>query len=97
MEHEKEVLRQQALNEGKPEKIVEKMIVGRIEKFYKENCLLDQEFIKDSDKTVQQVVTEAVAKIGEKIDIRRYTRYELGEGLENGTNDFVSEVMAQAK
>ena len=52
LEHEKEVLRQQALNEGKPEKIVEKMIVGRIEKFYKENCLLDQEFIKDSDKTV---------------------------------------------
>ena len=97
LEHEKEVLRQQALNEGKPEKIVEKMIVGRIEKFYKENCLLDQEFIKDSDKTVQQVVTEAVAKIGEKIDIRRYTRYELGEGLEKRNDDFVSEVMAQAK
>ena len=87
----------QALNEGKPEKIVEKMIVGRIEKFYKENCLLDQEFIKDSDKTVQQVVTEAIAKIGEKIDIRRYTRYELGEGLEKRNDDFVSEVMAQAK
>ena len=67
LEHEKEVLRQQALNEGKPEKIVEKMIVGRIEKFYKENCLLDQEFIKDSDKTVQQVVNEAIAKIGEKL------------------------------
>ena len=97
LEHEKEVLRQQALNEGKPEKIVEKMIVGRIEKFYKENCLLDQEFIKDSDKTVQQVVTEAIAKIGEKIDIRRYTRYELGEGLEKRNDDFVSEVMAQAK
>ena len=56
-----------------------------------------QEFIKDSDKTVQQVVTEAVAKIGEKIDIRRYTRYELGEGLEKRNDDFVSEVMAQAK
>ena len=97
LEHEKEVLRQQALNEGKPEKIVEKMITGRIEKFYKENCLLDQEFIKDSDKTVQQVVTEAIAKIGEKIDIRRYTRYELGEGLEKRNDDFVSEVMAQAK
>ena len=97
LEHEKDVLRQQALNEGKPEKIVEKMIVGRIEKFYKENCLLDHEFIKDSDKTVQQVVTEAVAKIGEKIDIRRYTRYELGEGLEKRNDDFVSEVMAQAK
>ena len=97
LEHEKEVLRQQALNEGKPEKIVEKMIVGRLEKFYKENCLLDQEFIKDSDKTIQQVITENIAKIGEKIDIRRYTRYELGEGLEKRNDDFVSEVMAQAK
>lgn len=85
LEHEKEVLRQQALNEGKPEKIVEKMIVGRIEKFYKENCLLDQEFIKDSDKTIQQVITENIAKIGEKIDIRRYTRYELGEGSRSAT------------
>ena len=63
LEHEKEVLRQQALNEGKPEKIVEKMIVGRIEKFYKENCLLDQEFIKDSDKTIQQVITENIAAV----------------------------------
>ena len=97
LEKEKEILTAQALNEGKPEKIVEKMITGRIEKFYKENCLLDQEFIKDSDKTVQQVVTEAIAKIGEKIDIRRYTRYELGEGLEKRNDDFVSEVMAQAK
>lgn len=97
LEHEKEVLRQQALNEGKPEKIVEKMIVGRLEKFYKENCLLDQEFIKDSDKTIAQVITENVAKIGEKIDIRRYTRYELGEGMEKRNDDFVSEVMAQAK
>ncbi len=93
LEHEKEVLRQQALNEGKPEKIV----VGRLEKFYKENCLLDQEFIKDSDKTIQQVITENIAKIGEKIDIRRYTRYELGEGLEKRNDGFVSEVMAQAK
>ena len=97
IEHEKEVLRQQALNEGKPEKIVEKMIIGRIEKYYKENCLLDQEFIKDSDKSVGQVITEAVAKIGEKIDVRRYVRYELGEGLEKCNDDFVAEVMAQAK
>lgn len=97
LEHEKEVLRQQALNEGKPAKIVEKMIVGRIEKFYKENCLLDQEFIKDGDKTISQVINEHIAKIGEKIDIRRYTRYELGEGLQKRNDDFVSEVMAQAK
>lgn len=97
LEHEKEVLRQQALNEGKPEKIVEKMMIGRIEKFYKENCLLDQEFIKDSDKSIQQVINENIAKIGEKIDIRRYTRYELGEGMQKRNDDFVSEVMAQAK
>ena len=83
LDHEREVLRQQALNEGKPEKIVDKMIAGRIEKYYKENCLLDQEFIKDSDKTISQVITEQIAKIGEKIDIRRYVRYELGEGMEN--------------
>jgi len=97
LEHEKEVLRQQALNEGKPEKIVEKMIVGRLEKFYKENCLLDQEFIKDGDKTITQVINENIAKIGEKIDIRRFTRYALGEGLQKRNDDFVSEVMAQAK
>lgn len=97
LEHEKEVLRQQALNEGKPEKIVEKMIVGRIEKYYKANCLLDQEFIKDPDKTVSQVITETVAKIGEKIDVRRFVRYELGEGLAKRNDDFVAEVMAQAK
>lgn len=97
LEHEKEVLRQQALNEGKPEKIVEKMIVGRIEKYYKENCLLDQEFIKDPDKTVTQIINENIAKIGEKIDVRRFTRYALGEGLEKRNDDFVSEVMAQAK
>lgn len=97
LDHEREVLRQQALNEGKPEKIVDKMIAGRIEKYYKENCLLDQEFIKDSDKTISQVITEQIAKIGEKIDIRRYVRYELGEGMEKRNDDFVSEVMSQVK
>lgn len=97
LDHEKEVLRVQALNEGKPEKIVDKMIVGRIEKFYKENCLMEQPFIKDPDKNITQLITENIAKIGEKIDIRRYARYELGEGLEKRNDDFVSEVMAQAK
>lgn len=97
LEHEKEFLRQQALNEGKPEKIVEKMIIGRLQKFYKENCLVDQEFIKDSDKTISQVMNEYGKQIGEKIDICRYTRYELGEGIEKRNDDFVAEVMAQAK
>ncbi|WP_288863221.1 translation elongation factor Ts [uncultured Megasphaera sp.] len=97
LDHEREVLSKQALNEGKPQHIVDKMIVGRIEKYYKENCLLDQEFIKDADKTINQVITEQIAKIGEKIDIRRYVRYELGEGMEKRNDDFVSEVMAQVK
>lgn len=92
--HEREVLRVQALNEGKPEKIVDKMIVGRIEKYYKENCLLEQDFIKDTDKTVTQMVTEKIAKIGENINVRRFTRYQLGEGLQKREDDFVAEVMA---
>ncbi|ABO50495.1 translation elongation factor Ts (EF-Ts) [Desulforamulus reducens MI-1] len=97
IEKEKEILRAQALNEGKPEKIVEKMVEGRIEKFYKEVCLLEQPFIKDSDKTVQQVINEIIAKIGEKVDVRRFVRYEMGEGLEKRQDDFAAEVAAQIK
>lgn len=94
VEHEREVLKVQALNEGKPEAIVEKMIDGRIEKYYKENCLLEQPFIKDGDKSVSDIITEHIAKIGENISVRRYTRYQLGEGIEKKQDDFVSEVMA---
>ena len=97
IEHEKEVLRAQALNEGKPANIVEKMIVGRIEKYYKEICLLEQNFIKDPDKTITQLVTENIAKIGENISVRRFTRYQMGEGLEKKSNDFAAEVMAVVK
>ncbi|MDI6709149.1 MAG: translation elongation factor Ts [Bacillota bacterium] len=81
IEHERSILRAQALNEGKPEKIVEKMVDGRLEKFFKDNCLLEQPFIKNPDVTVQQVVTEAIAKLGENIVVRRFARFELGEGL----------------
>lgn len=95
--HEREVLRAQALNEGKPANIVEKMIVGRVEKYYKEVCLLEQPFIKDPDKTVLQLINESIAKIGENIAVRRFTRYQLGEGLEKKANDFAAEVMAAAK
>lgn len=94
IEHEREVLRVQALNEGKPEAIVERMIDGRIEKFYKENCLLEQPFIKDGDQSVSDIITEKIAKIGENISVRRFTRYQLGEGIEKKEDDFVSEVMA---
>ncbi|AGL01276.1 translation elongation factor Ts [Desulfoscipio gibsoniae] len=93
---EREILAAQAANEGKPEKIIEKMVEGRIEKFYKEICLLEQPFIKDPDKTIKQLVTEKIAKIGENISVRRFVRYELGEGLEKRQDDFAAEVMAQA-
>jgi len=94
---EKEILAAQALNEGKPEQIIQKMVEGRIEKFYKDICLLEQPFIKDSDKTVRQLITEKIATIGENISVRRFVRYELGEGLEKRKDDFAAEVMAQAQ
>ncbi|MCT4663100.1 MAG: translation elongation factor Ts [Tissierellales bacterium] len=95
IEHEKKVLKEQALNEGKPEKIVEKMIEGRIEKFYKEICLVDQPFIKDGDKTVGQLLTELIAKLGENMQIRRFERFEVGEGIEKKEENFADEVAKQ--
>jgi elongation factor Ts len=96
-DHEKEVLRAQALEEGKPEKVIDKMVEGRLEKYFKENCLLEQPYIKDPDKTVQQMVLEMVSKIGENINIRRFARFEVGEGIEKEQVDFATEVMAQIK
>jgi elongation factor Ts len=97
LEKEKEILRHQALNEGKPEKIIERMVQGRIEKYYKDFCLLDQPFVKDPDKTISALVTEQVSKIGENISIRRFVRYEMGEGLQKKEDNFVEEVMSQIK
>lgn len=97
IEKEKEIYRAQALNEGKPEKIIDKMVEGRIEKYYKEICLLEQPFIKDTDKSVQDVLTDLIAKIGENISIRRFVRYEKGEGLQKKQDNFVEEVMSQVK
>jgi len=94
---EKEILKVQALNEGKPEKIAERIVEGRIEKFYKEVCLLEQPFVKDPDKSIQDVVNEQIAKIGEKISIRRFIRYQMGEGLEKRHDNFAEEVMGQMK
>jgi len=96
LDKEKEILKAQAMNEGKPEQIAEKMVEGRIKKFVKEICLLEQPFVKDQDITVKELVTQQIAKIGENINIRRFTRYEMGEGLQKKEDDFVSEVMAQA-
>lgn len=81
IENEKEILRRQAANEGKPEKIIDKIVNGRIEKFFQENCLLEQPFIKDQDKAVKDLLAEKIAKIGENIIIRRFVRFEMGEGL----------------
>jgi len=97
IEREKEILKVQARNEGKPANIAEKMVAGRIEKFYKEVCLLEQPFIKDTDKTVQDVLNEKIATIGENINIRRFVRFEMGEGLAKKEENFAEEVMKQIK
>ena len=97
IEKEKEILKNEALNEGKPEKIIERIVEGGINKLYGEICLLEQNFIKDPSKKVLDVVNEAVAKIGEKINVRRFVRYEMGEGLEKRHDDFANEVMSQMK
>lgn len=95
IEHERSVLKEQALNEGKPEHIVDKMVEGRLEKFYKEIVLLDQAFIKDGDVTIDELLSALTAKIGEKISIRRFCRYEVGEGMEKRNEDFAEEVAKQ--
>lgn len=97
VEKEKEILIAQAKNEGKPQAIAEKMVEGRIKKYYKDVCLMEQEFVKDPSKTVTDLVTEATLKIGEKITIRRFVRYEMGEGLEKRQDNFAEEVMSQMK
>lgn len=97
LEHEQAVLAEQARNEGKPEKIIEKMVVGRIEKYYKEVCLMEQPFVKDPDKTISDLITESIAKIGENISIRRFSRYQLGEGIEKKEENFAEEVMSFVK
>jgi elongation factor Ts len=97
VEKEREILKNEAINEGKPEKIIDKIVEGGVNKLYSEICLLEQNYIKDPSKKVLDIVNEAVAKIGEKISVRRFTRYEMGEGLEKRHDDFASEVMSQIK
>jgi len=96
LEREKEILRAQLKEQGKPEAMWDKILQGKLEKFYKETCLLEQVFIKDEkgEKTVQQLVTEAVATIGENISVRRFARFVLGEGIEKKTADLAAEVAA---
>ena len=95
LEKEKEILRAQALNEGKPANIVDRMVEGRVKKYYEDVCLLNQAFVKDSSKTIKDILTEATLKIGEKISIRRFVRYELGEGMDKRNDDLAAEVAKQ--
>ena len=95
VEAERGLLREKALAEGKPEKMVDKIVDGQIGKYYSENVLLEQKFVKDDKKTIEQVQQEIVAKLGENIKVRRFTRYELGDGLEKKSEDFAAEVAAQ--
>ena len=94
---EKEILLAQAKNEGgnKPQAVIDRMVEGRINKYYKEVCLLEQEFVKDPSITVKQLITQTVAAIGEKITVRRFVRYEMGEGREKRKDNFVDEIASQ--
>lgn len=95
VQQEKEIYRAAALNEGKPERILDRIIEGRLEKFFQDVCLLEQPFIKDTDKTVQQILQELISQIGENISIRRFARFERGEGIEKRKDDWADEVMAE--
>jgi elongation factor Ts len=96
LEKEREIARAQAKNDAKnankPDQVIDKIVEGRLHKFYEENVLMDQPFVKDPAKTVSELVTEKIAKTGEKITIRRFTRYKMGEGLERRDEDFGGEV-----
>ncbi len=82
LDKERQIIKTQALNEGKPEKVVDKIVEGRLDKFFRENCLLEQAYVKDDEMTINDLLTGIIAKIGENIVIRRYSRFEIGEGLE---------------
>lgn len=95
VETERSIFRTQALESGKPEKIVDKIIDGKIEKFFKESCLMEQAFVKDTDITIEDYIKQMIAKTGENISIRRYVRYVMGEGLEKRSCDLAQEVAEQ--
>ena len=97
IDHEKEVMRQQVINEGKPEAIADKIVMGKINKFYKENCLVDQEFVKDNKLTVAQYTKNTAKELGGNIDIVKFVRFEKGEGIEKRQDDFAAEVASMVK
>ncbi|HTP50849.1 MAG TPA: translation elongation factor Ts [Anaeromyxobacteraceae bacterium] len=93
---ELEIAKAQAREQKKPEPIIEKIAQGKVDKYYKEICLLEQPFVKDDKKTVQEVITEQIAKIGENIQVRRFARFVLGEGIEKKTENYAEEVAKAA-
>jgi len=95
MDKEKEIYRAQLHNEGKPAEMIEKILEGKMSKYYSEVCLLEQAFIKDEDKTIEKLLAEKTGEIGEKVSLRRFVRYELGEGIEKVCKDFAEEVKEQ--
>lgn len=95
LDKEKEILTAQALEQGKPANIVEKIVNGRISKFYSENCLMQQAYVKDPDMTVADLLKSLIADIGENCNIRRFVRFEMGEGLEKKVHDLAAEVAEQ--
>ena len=95
LEKEKEILRAQAINEGKPEKIVDRMVEGRIEKYYKEVCLLEQPFVKDPDKSIAKLMGEVAKEIGAELNVVSFERFERGEGIEKRKDNFAEEIAAQ--
>ena len=97
LEHEKEILRAQALNEGKPAAIVDRMVEGRVKKYYDEFCLLNQAFVKDPSRTIEKLVKSVGDKMGKTLSIKRFVRFEMGEGLEKRSDNFAEEVAAQMK
>ncbi len=97
LEHEKKILTEQVMNEGKPANIAEKIVMGKIGKFYKENCLVEQVFVKDSNLTVEQYVKNVAQKLGGNIEIENFARFEKGEGLEKREDNFADEVASMVK
>jgi elongation factor Ts len=97
IEKEREIYKAQALESGKPEKIIDRIVDGKIAKYFKDVCLLEQAYVKDTDKTVRELIVEKISKLGENISVRRFVRYHLGEGLRKKQDDFVKEVAALGK
>ncbi|HBB38321.1 MAG TPA: elongation factor Ts [Candidatus Magasanikbacteria bacterium] len=97
LEREKAIYVEQMKNEGKPADIIEKIVGGKIDKFYSEICLMEQPFIKDEDKTIEQLLTEKTGEIGEKITVRRFARFELGEGITKEKSDLAADVEEQLR